>query len=67
MRTDVPDHGPEPARTHEGLNGEAEGRDEAMDSVAAAASRALRQAETGLQPAEHLGDDKQSWLGADLG
>jgi hypothetical protein len=67
VRSDVRDHGPEPARTHEGFNGETEARDEAIDSVAAAASRALRQVEMGLQLVELLGDDEQSWLGADLG
>jgi hypothetical protein len=54
-------------RTHEGFKREAERRGDTIDSVAAAALRALRQKEIGLQLAEPLRDDEQAWLDADLG
>jgi hypothetical protein len=54
-------------RTHAGFKREAERRGDTIDSVAAAALRALRQKEIGLQLAEPLRDDEQAWLDADLG
>ncbi|HEX9888324.1 MAG TPA: hypothetical protein VGA69_02515 [Nitriliruptorales bacterium] len=54
-------------RTHEGFKREAERRGETIDSVAAAALRALRQNEMGQQLAEPLRDDERGWLDADLG
>lgn len=54
-------------RTHEGFKREAERRGDTIDRVAAAALRALRQKEIGLQLAEPLRDDEQAWLDADLG
>jgi hypothetical protein len=53
-------------RTCESFKREAERRGETIDSVAAAALRALRQNETGRQLAEPIGDDEQFWLDADL-
>ncbi len=54
-------------RTHEGFKREAERRGETLDTVAAAALRALRQKEMGRQLTEPLRDDEQAWLDADLG
>lgn len=54
-------------RTHEGFKREAERRGETIDSVAAAALRALRQKEMGRQLAEPTRDDEQPWLDAQLG
>jgi len=54
-------------RTHEGFKREAERRGETIDTVAAAALRALRQKEMGAQLAAPLRDDEQAWLDAGLG
>jgi hypothetical protein len=54
-------------RTHEGFKREAERRGETIDSVAAAALRALRQEEIGQQLAHPFREDEQAWLDADLG
>ena len=54
-------------RTHAGFKREAERRGETIDSVAAAALRALRQEEMGRQLAEPLRDDEESWVDAELG
>lgn len=54
-------------RTHEGFKREAERRGKTIDAIAAAALRALRQKEMGMQLAEPLRADEQAWLDADLG
>lgn len=54
-------------RTHEGFKRAAERRGETIDAVAAAALRALRQKEMGVQLAGPMRDDEGSWLDADLG
>lgn len=54
-------------RTHEGFKREAERRGKTIDAIAAAALRALRQKEMGMQLAEPLDTEEQAWLDADLG